>query len=82
MKAFVIPLVICLSFASVVGIANGESNDGNTATSPTRHQVKMDTAEFLNTHTYDYFQDVWTLKSGVEPPTPRCQTTCRVSGVT
>lgn len=35
----------------------------------TRQQVKMETKEFLSTHTWDANTDVWSLKSGVEPPT-------------
>jgi len=68
MKPFAIPLIICLSFASAIGVANADVSDNQAVTPLTRHQVKMETAEFLKTHRYDYFQDIWTLNSGVEPP--------------
>lgn len=35
----------------------------------TRAQVKMDRDEFLRTHTWNEASDIWTLKSGIEPPT-------------
>jgi hypothetical protein len=42
-----------------------------TAAAPpgTRTQVQMGRDEFLRTHRWDPLSDVWTLNSGVEPPT-------------
>lgn len=46
--------------SAVPGSANGPL---------TRAQVKMDRDEFLRTHHWDALTDVWSLNSGVEPPT-------------
>ena len=44
-----------------------QANPAAAATS--RQQVKMETKEFLATHTWDPYTDTWSLKSGYEPPT-------------
>jgi len=40
-----------------------------TVSAQGRQQVKMETKAFLSTHTLDANTDIWSLKSGVEPPT-------------
>lgn len=60
-----VALAISLSMALTTGIVHAQKTDGGL----TRDQVKMERDEFLRTHKWDNTLDVWTLKSGVEPPT-------------
>lgn len=59
-----IPLATAMTAALMFGVAA----HAQTAASPARAEVKMDTADFLKTHRWDDNMSVWVLKSGVEAP--------------
>jgi len=60
--------ITALALAAIAGPAPAQTNNDATTGAQTRVQVKMDRDEFLKTHRWDSTTDVWSLKSGVEPP--------------
>ncbi len=55
-------LAMCSAAFSLPALAQ------TAATPVTRMQIKMERDEFLKTHRWDEYGEVWMLKSGVEPP--------------
>ncbi len=64
-----VALAIGLSMALTTGLASAQKADGQAGPGLTRSQVKMERDEFLKYYKWDKTLDIWSLKSGVEPPT-------------
>lgn len=64
-----VALAIGLSMALTTGLVSAQKADGQASPGLTRNQVKMERDEFLKYYRWDKTLDIWSLKSGVEPPT-------------
>jgi hypothetical protein len=61
-------LLLTSAIAAVLVPLASRAADPAPASPQTRAQVQMEAKEFLLTHRWDDANDVWVLKSGVEPP--------------
>ena len=62
-----LPLTAAMAAALMFG-ATAHAQTASATAPVTRAEVKMERADFLQTHRYDDERGVWTLRAGVEPP--------------
>jgi hypothetical protein len=61
-------LPVGLILASTAGVADAQTSGAAPSASPTRKEVKMETAEFLKTHQWDAVNEAWVVKPDYVPP--------------